>query len=361
MQWIRHKLVWFFGLVLLTGSLLGANYYYHNAPRDGSARKDPAPPVDRPANRNAVTGVNPTAVVAPENEPIPLAPSAMGEVTKVFVKADEAVKKGDPLLQIDDRRAKYLLTQAEANVKAAESMVQKARLGLQQYGLKLTIQQQVIAAKKKELESKKTELAKAERFIQEGVKLPPEDLKAKQELVEAADWAIRAEETTLKLLDISKPDSELTQANANLEAAKAKRDEAQWAVDACLMTAPADGTIYKVGVGVGAKFGQQIQQPAFWFYTGGLTIKAYIDPEWVSRVGVGQKATVYEQGSGKGKSWTGKVTYIADSFQPKRDATAIPDLLQQGQEPVLECRITLDDGQTMPRLNQKVHVHIKGD
>lgn len=359
MQWIRHKLVWLFGLMLLTGSLLGANYYYHNGPRDAAARKDPAPPGDRTPNRNAATGVNCDGVVAPENDPIPLAPSAMGEVTEVFVKVDQQVKKGDKLLQINDSRAQKLLIQAESAVKAADGQLAEATVGMKRYELEILAQKQVIQAKKLELESKKKMLEKLERTV--SVTGNKEELEAAKIAIQATDIGISAEETKLKVIEISKPDSKLTQAEANLEAAKAKRDEAKLGVEACLMTAPADGTIMKVSVGVGAKFGQQIQQPAFWFYTGGLTIKAYVQPDYVSRVAVGQTATIYEQSNRKGKSWTGKVTHIANSFQPKREATAIPDLLQQGQEPVLECRITLDDSQAMPRLNQKVHVYIGGN
>src|SRR5262245_52488582 len=162
MQWIRHKFVWLFGLVLLTGSLLGANYYYHNGPRDASARKDPAPPGDRSANRNATTGVNCNGNVAPENDPIPLAPSAMGEVTDVFVKVDQRVKKGDKLLQIDDRRAKQLLIQAEANVKVAEGLVRDAKTAAELYQVRLEGQKQKIAAKKAELAAQKIKLARAE-------------------------------------------------------------------------------------------------------------------------------------------------------------------------------------------------------
>ena len=360
MQWIRYKLVWLFGLVLLTGSLLGANHYYNNGQRDGAAKKDPAPPADRPANRNATTGVNCTGVVAPENALIPLAPSAMGEVTDVFVKDDQHVKKGDKLLQIDDRQAKARLAGAEAQVKAAEGLVQDAITAGELYKERLKGQGAKIAGKKSELEAQKIKLARAEELVK-SVGANASEVEATKKLIEGLEYGIKAEESVLKAYEIEKPDSKLKQAKANLEAAESQRDQAKLGVEACQMTAPADGTIMKVSVGVGAKFGQQIQQPAFWFYTGGLTIKAYVEPDYVSRVAEGQTATVYEQASRKGKSWTGKVTSIASSFQPKREATAIPDLLQQGQEPVLECRITLDGGQPLPRLNQKVHVHISGN
>src|SRR5262249_24296406 len=182
------------------------------------------------------------------------------------------------------------------------------------------------------LEAQKIKLARAEELVQQKVVKNTSEVDAGRKLVEALEHGIRAEESQLKAYEIEKPDGKLTQAEANVDGAKAKRDEAKLGLEACLMTAPADGTIHKVSVGVGAKFGQQIQQPAFWFYTGGLTIKAYIQPDYVSRVAVGQTATVYEQSSRKGKSWAGKVTHIAASFQPKSDTTTIPELLQQVQD-----------------------------
>src|SRR5262245_29582531 len=109
MKWMRYKFVWLLGLAVLIGSLLGANHIM-NAPRESPQKREGG----ASANQNRATGVIVPGQVAPENDPIPLAPSAQGEVTEVAVKAPKEVKKGDLLLKIDDRRAKNLLLQAEA-------------------------------------------------------------------------------------------------------------------------------------------------------------------------------------------------------------------------------------------------------
>ena len=363
MSWIRHlRLSWVIGLAILTASLLGANHIM-NAPREGDPPKVGAPALDRGANRTPTRtgGVSCTGSFVPENERIPLAPSAMGEVLKVFVKDDQKVKKGDSLLQLDDRLAKSKLARADAGVRGADGLVREAKVALLRYELEVEGQKEVISAKQYELAAAQKRLAKAENLVKGGVVTTTEDVDSGKLLIKALEAGIRGEQIKLKAIEISKPDNKLSQAEANLEAAKSQQDEAKMGVEACLMTAPDDGTIMKVSVGVGAKFGPHIQQPAFWFYTGKLSIRAQVEQDYANRIKEGQTATVYEIGPGKGKSWTGKVTNVASSFQPKRDPTAIPDLFQQSQESVLECRITLDEGQELPRQNQKVRIHIGGN
>jgi multidrug resistance efflux pump len=359
MSWIRTKLFWIFGLLLLIGSLLGANYWW-NAPRNGDPNGGGAPPAAN-ANRNATTGVVAPGTMEPENNAIALSSSAFGEVIKVFVKAEQQVKKGDRLLQIDDRQAKAILDQADAGVKNAESLVKDARTAFELYAERIKGQKEKIAGKRAEVQSHAVKLARAQDLVNKKVVTDTSDVEAAKYLIEGLERGIKAEESVLKGFELDKPDNKLTQAEANLDAAKAKRDQAKLAFDACLMTAPEDGTILKVSVGVGAKIVPQIQQPPFWFYTGGLTIKAHVDQESANKVTLDQKVTVEEMVNVKPKTWTGKVTYIASSFQPKRDVTAIPDLFQQSQESVLECHITLDDGQPMPKLYQKVRVRIAGN
>src|SRR5205085_2860378 len=124
--------------------------------------------------------------------------------------------------------------------------------------------------------------------------------------------------------------------------------------------ARADGTIMLVYASPGWKFGDQFIKPAFWFYEGGLVVKAELNQEWAHLVKVGQSATVHDDG-GSGQIWKGKVTYIARSYLPARAVGTISEgvsFMQQAQELVLECRITLDPDQPTPFLNQKVRVKI---
>ena len=95
---------------------------------------------------------------------------------------------------------------------------------------------------------------------------------------------------------------------------------------------------------------------------GDIIVRAEIDPEFAAQVQMGQKATIHDSAN-TGRVWRGKVTYVADAFLPRRDTgTGIPNLMQPQQENVLECRVTLDAGQSpLPFIGQKVRVYLGSD
>jgi len=358
MRWIRHKMPWILGLLLLTGSLLGANRMMHN-PRSDEGPRGRAASAQRNRANSASTdqgGINCQGLVVPELELTPLAPSQMGEVVEVFVRNEQKVKKDERLLRLGDEPARFKLREAESGLMVAKAMLSEAKAAVEKVKLERLGQKLKVDAKRREYDARKIELADAERMHQAGVG-SDEKIQAARKMLEALDIAVQAEEIVLKIYDVSVPDYKVDQAAANVKLAETKRDEAQRMLDACVMKAPADGVIVRSYVGIGSKFGPQIQQPAFLFYSGGLTVRAEVDQEWASMVKEGQTARVVDYANSN-QVWTGKVTFVANSFLPRRDAAMLPDVFQQNQERVLECRITLDPGQSMPRLNQKMRIYI---
>lgn len=354
MRWIRHKLPWILGLLLLTGSLLGANHLARTGEGNGRDRGAVAT-----GNRNHKNGsVVVQGIVAPINELTPLAPSVTGEVIEVLVRNEQTVKKGDPLLRLDPALALDTLQEADDGIAAAEAQVREAQTAVEKIKLERLGQKLKVDAKRREYEANKILLAAAEKKLNDGLSFgTKEEIDAKRQLLKAQEIGIEAEELILKIYDVSIPDYKVDQAKAGLNRAKTLRNKAQRGVDACVMKAPADGVIVRSYVGIGSKFGPQIQQPAFLFYTGGLTVRAEVDQEWASRVLEGQDAIVYDYSNSEQK-WHGRVTFVANSFLPRRDTAMLPDVFQQNQDRVLEARITLDSGQPPPRLNQKVRIHI---
>ncbi|MFL5340036.1 MAG: HlyD family secretion protein [Gemmataceae bacterium] len=360
MRWIRHRMFWFIGLIALTVSLLGANRIMHDRyPPEGQAPA--APSGGQRASRSVRDGGNFTGIVAPENEIVPLVPSAAGEVVEVFVRPEQRVKKGDKLLRLDDKLARLTLEESEAGVDDAELLLNKAQIAMKEYALTRLAQEKVIKAKDQARQAAEEELAEAKRLAdassQDLIKLKTG---AAQKKIDALATEIEIEKIRLEIVDLKKPDLEVKRAQNGLRAAKVRRDKAQLGVDACLYTAPEDGTIMNVFVAPGSKFGPQIQKPAFLFYAGDLVVRAELNQEFVRRISVGQSATV-EDDTDPSQRWTGKVTYVANQFLQKRDTAMIPDIMSQNQEKVLECRVTLDPGQPAPKLNAKVRVHIGGN
>lgn len=367
MKWTRHlKLSWVIGLIVITASLLGANHVLHapigpKAPEANKAR-EPRERPDRAADRggaNRSSHITTTGVVVPENDIVPLIPSVKGEVVEVFVKNDDTVKKSQPLLKMDDRDAKNLLEQAEVGVKSAERTLEQAKRGMQQFFAERKAQLTMIAMRKKEQQAVLEKLQKLEPQRKLSVQAEQEYLRTETEL-DVRKLAVQAEQEKLESIDLRKPDIAISQAQDGVEAAKFKRARAQLGVDACTLKAPGDGVIMQSLVSPGSKFGEQAVKPAFLFYSGKLIVKAEVNQEWANRVAVGQTAEITDY-SNNGQKWTGKVKTVGRGFLPKREATAITDLIPQNQEMVLECRIELDPGQKTPFLNQKVRVRLSGE
>ncbi len=352
MRWIRStKLYLIAGVVILTASLLGAHYIQNpnREPQRGSGQRNNA--------ARGTNGVHCTGIMSPESEIIPLAPSVSGEVVEVFAKQDQQVKKGDKLLRLDDKLAKFKLDEAEAGVDVAEGLLTEAQQALAIYEGTREAQQEVIDAKELLRQAAEEDMVNAKKLAEADSR---EALKFKtaQMKIDALKKEINAERIRLRTIEQGKPTSKVTQAKAGVKRAKALRDQAQLGVDACLMTAPADGTITQSYVGVGSKFGGQVQKPAFLFYSGGLSVRAEIEQDYAASIKEGQTAEV-EDYSNPNLRWRGRVTRVGGGFQSKRDASAIPDILQQGnQERVRECRITLEGGDSLPILGQKLRVHI---
>jgi membrane fusion protein (multidrug efflux system) len=360
MRWIRHtKLYLIGGVVLLTGSLLGAHYIQQPRHNGDGPNREPQPGNGQRSNSGRSSAVNCYGIMSPEGEIIALAPSIQGEVIQVFVQQDQKVKKGDKLLQLDDRQLQSKLNEAIAGVKTAEAMLTKAKIAMQTYDLIISAAEDLLTAKKKDKARAEVQLEQARKVANLDSKNSiANDIRAGELGIEGLEAAIQAQEKQVKITKMNRPESDVAMAEASLQRAKALRDQAQLGVDACLMTAPADGTITNSFVGVGSKFGGQVQKPAFLFYSGGLSVRAEVEQDYASRVKLGQAAEVTDFGN-PNQRWRGTVTKVGGSFEAKRDTSGIPNLLETGnQERVLVCRITLESGDPLPILNQKVHVHI---
>jgi membrane fusion protein (multidrug efflux system) len=299
-------------------------------------------------------------MVVPEKPVVQLIPSVKGEVKEVLVKTDDAVKKDQVLVRMDDRVYRETLNEAEAGVAEAEGKLEEAKQALELYESGRKAQLTAIEAKKalQRAAEKNLELRKKAMDAHIDARAEGEYEKAKAEL-DAARWAVQAEEEKLKAIEAAKPSPKIKQAEAGLKYRRSLAAKAKLNLELCELRAPDDGTIMQSLVSPGDKFGEQFVKPAFLFYSGKLIVKAKVNQEWASRVKVDQLATVKDPNSGQ--TWKGKVTYVAKSFLPDRDPMGGLEgmnLLQPAAELVLECRITLDPDQSTPPplLNQKVSV-----
>lgn len=353
MSWVpRPRMAWIAGVVLLTASLIGAGKVMNGShPEAGPVDSD------KPVSRGG--GVICSGVIDALDGAQPLSPSVPGEVAEVLVKDGQAVRKGDPLLRLDDTLAKMKLAQAEAGVAAAEGALTKATDGLAVADLVHRQQELAIKAAKTKLADAKERLAKGEQLLKDE-NLGADAVKAGRKAVDLLEQAVEAEELKLKEIDARKPTGEAAQAKANLAAAKALRDMAKYGVQKCVLTAPADGEVLRVMVAVGYTFGPESKIPAFRFGAGPRVVRAEVDQEFADRVREGQVAVIHDD-TNTTRTWRGHVTRVAGSFLPKRDALGLPDAFAIGQPRMLECVIAFDEGQTPPATGRRVRLHLNGD
>ncbi len=361
MKWAAShlKISWILALLLLIGCLLGANRIMN-----GSGGINPfnrQPPGEKNASKNP-SGQRYSAVTAgsvePANEIIPLTPSIPGEVIEVLAKSGDQVKKGQPLLRMDDSLQQSAVKQAKALVDGATANLKMAENALENFPLKHATQAEAVEAAKVKRDIQQNNVNEYVRNKAQGLKYGSEaDFENAKALLKASEHGLKAEEYKLKEIDASKPTvaAQVELAKSKVNEANSALDRAQFALEHCTLRAPEDGTILQSHVAVGMKFGDQAMLMAFRFYSGGLVVKANVPQESASGVREGQRVIV-EDAANNDQSWQGEVTKVDNKYTAKREQGAIPGLNGQEQDPKLECRITLDAGKSPPLLFQKIRV-----
>ena len=356
MSWIRHRLSWLLGLLLLLASLLGANWIMHGP-------KNNREPQKKSSEKNINETVVAIGLVDTEFSTYMLVPGTVGDVLEVFVKDGQHVSKDTPLLRLDSRLAELNVKQAKLGVEAAETKLAEAEEGIKKWESLRDAKKAEIEAKRLEKLGREEELKKAKQLLDGNVANTSSEIKSGNLKIQALEQAIVAEEKALQAIEHSKPVYQLTLAKQSLQSAKTTLEQAQIGVEKCILRAPSSGTVVQARAHVGDKFGPNLSLPAFQFRPDGdIIVRAEIDPEFATQVQMGQKAVIHDSAN-SGRVWRGKVTFVADAFLPRRDtANSIPNIMQPQQENVLEFRVTLDPGQTpVPFIGQKVRVHMSGD
>jgi multidrug resistance efflux pump len=286
----------------------------------------------------------------------PIYPVQPGRVEKIDVREDQDVKAGTPLFRLEDRIPLLKVREAEDAVQIAQNQLSVAEAEA------ATLDEQ-IAAQKLAIETAQKDVDRARNVRDEKRKYKDEGLGGKTEakdaeiLFEKAELGVRFELQKLKALESGKRKTQgyIAVARENIKAKQDLRDEAQNAVNECVVRAPCDGTPLRILIDVGQVLGNNPRQPAIQFAARrALLVRAEVEQEFVGHVRKEQSVVIEDHITGQDCA-AGKVVSIARWYAPRR--TASPELLQMNNDVrTLECIIKIESTVQEVRIGQRVRV-----
>jgi membrane fusion protein (multidrug efflux system) len=304
---------------------------------------------------NAYVGANMAAVT----------PLVSGPVKEVLVDDTQLVRRGDVLVRLDDTDQRIALARAQANLVDTERRIR----GLADTNAGLTAQivarmadqtraAAQLAAARGDLERARTDLSRRQALAASGA-VSGEELTTAQNAFTTAAANVRAAEAALALAGANRTAAlgseqanrvmiEDTSVDANPEvlAARAERDQAQVDLDRTVLRAPVDGVVSRRDVQVG----QKVQAGATLMVIAPIA-QAYVDANFkevqLAKVRPGQSVTLTSDLYGGGVRYHGRVvgfsggTGAAFAVVPAQNATG--NWIKVVQR--LPVRIALDPGE----------------
>ena len=343
---------WILGILLLVGSF-GFGWFLNNAPLL-SLNDGPQVGAQSTKTRETKRGIVALGKVDVEGGVASLYPQQPGRIVSVVAEG-KSVNKGDVLLQIDDRFARYKLAEAKAGLEAAKQQLKQAQTLETQRQEKIKQQQTAIKVANQKLHIAKLKLDKAKRQFEANF-IKQDDLNIYTKGVEIAQTAIDAEKQKLQELKVVGTQPGIELAKQDIAAKSALVQQAELAVELCKLTAHAKGTVLRVLVTEGEVLGKEPQRPAIMFAPtpkGGQMIRAEVLQEFSNSIRQGQSVVITDD-TREGTEWKGKVKRVSKWIAPKREKILEPFMVNDVR--TLECWIEVDGSETPMRIGQRVRV-----
>lgn len=242
---------------------------------------------------------------------VTVSPRVNGYVEQVYVIDNQIVKAGDPLVRIDLRNYKALLSQQDATVDARSADIQAAESQITQQEASVDQAKAQLVGAQANAKFARDESDRYEGLFKQGVETDERYQQAVNErnqtaaAVLGAEAGIKVAERQLVTLR-----SQITQSQAQLEAAKASSNTAKLNLDDTLLRASIDGRIGDKTVQVG-----QFVQPGTRLMSVVPVQNVYLVANFketqVRHMKVGQKATVKVDAIG-----STEIPGVIESFAP---------------------------------------------
>lgn len=257
------------------------------------------PPVANPASAPFAANVPGAGLVEPSTEFISIGTHTAGVVAKVFVKANDEVKAGDPLFQIDDRQVRAELASRMAAVDVAEAELQRMMAMPRPEDLP-PLEARVLEADS-QLADARAQLEKYES-VPDKRAVSADEWTRRRFAVTSAEARVAEARAQLDLLKAGAWKPDIAIRKANLDATKAEVERIKVDLDRLSMKAPVNGQILKMNV----RPGQYVQGGAMGSNdlitmgdTQTLHIRVDIDENDAWRLKAGQEGMAYVRGNSK--------------------------------------------------------------
>ena len=214
----------------------------------------------------------------------PVAPSIAGRVVEIYVKENQAVKRGQVLFRLDQRDLQANLDLARAQVAGAQLVVGQARVAYQREGANVAAARENLAFAQREVERQR-KLNAAGAVSTQSVD------QAVHAANQARDQLAVAQQQQAQALAALGGDPNITDRAPGVMQAHAQVERARLNVAYATVVAPADGVVARVDqLPVGAYL--NASQTAFWLLSGKPWIEANFKEDQVGHMKVGQSVEI---------------------------------------------------------------------
>jgi len=320
---MKHRIIWLGLVVLAAGGLTGAYLYAQNGATGPRPRT--APVTRGPLTAVVATSGNLNAVVT-----VQVGSQVSGQIKELYADFNTAVERGQLIARIDPASFEARVTQARAEVEAADAAVLSQRAQLERARADIDNARAALAAARAQTAKSQVALTDAQRDFDRKSDLFAKELIARSERDTAQATydsagaqveANRAQEVALASA-IRSAEAQLRVVGAQLQSAEAavrqKRaalDQAAVDLDRTQIRAPVDGVVVSRNVDVGQTVAASLQAPTLFVIAQDLTkmqVDTNVDEADIGRIQEGQSAT-FAVDSFPGQTFAGQVVQIRKS------------------------------------------------
>jgi multidrug resistance efflux pump len=232
---------------------------------------------------------------------------ASGVIRSCAVKAGDAVRQGDLLLELDNSTHRADVELARRQLESARAEVDHVNAGVNPYRIKVA--EQTVERLREKVRHHTQEVLRYRRLLSTRT-VNEQDAEAVETQRRQAEVELREQEAELQHLrhhvtpeNKALLEAKFRQAQANLDAAEERLRETQ-------LRAPFDGTVLKLLKREGEAVSNVMPEPVLLFGDlSRLRVRAEIDERFVRQLAVGQEAEVFGRNLG-GTSYLGRLVQL---------------------------------------------------